>query len=137
MVREPIPEVVVKPEPVAEVQPEAVLPEAPEADSELASEEVNFLTKIKPIFEARCVSCHGPKKKKGGLRLAPIAEAFPEGDEDWWTILPGDPAGSLLVERIKLSEDDDGVMPPRGELLSKEEISLIEQWIAQGAKHSN
>ena len=137
VVREPIPEVVVKPEPVAEVQPETVLPEAPGADSELASEEVNFLTKIKPIFEARCVSCHGPKKKKGGLRLAPIAEAFPEGDEDWWTILPGDPAGSLLVERIKLSEDDDGAMPPRGERLTKEEILIIEQWIAQGAKHSS
>ena len=73
-----------------------------------------------------------PKKKKGGLRLAPIAEAFPEGDEDWWTILPGDPAGSLLVERIKLSEDDDGAMPPRGERLTKEEILIIEQWIAQG-----
>ena len=137
VVREPIPEVVVKPEPVAEVQPDPVQPEAPKDDPELASEEVNFLTKIKPIFEARCVSCHGPKKKKGQLRLEPIAEAFPEDEEDWWTILPGDPAGSLLVERIKLSEDDDGVMPPRGELLTKEEISLIEQWIAQGAKHSN
>ena len=137
VVREPIPEVVVKPEPVAEVQPDPVQPEAPKDDPELASEEVNFLTKIKPIFEARCVSCHGPKKKKGQLRLEPIAEAFPEDEEDWWTILPGDPAGSLLVERIKLSEDDDGVMPPRGQLLTKEEISLIEQWIAQGAKHSN
>ena len=137
VVREPIPEVVVKPEPVAEVQPDPVQPEAPKDDPELASEEVNFLAKIKPIFEARCVSCHGPKKKKGQLRLEPIAEAFPEDEEDWWTILPGDPAGSLLVERIKLSEDDDGVMPPRGELLTKEEISLIEQWIAQGAKHSN
>ena len=41
---------------------------------------------------------------------------------------PGDPAGSLLVERIKLSEDDDGVMPPRGERLTEEEILIIEQW---------
>lgn len=137
VVREPIPEVVVDPEPIAEVQPELDQPEAPAADSEPASEKVHFLTKIKPILEARCVSCHGPKKKKGGLRLEPIAEAFPEGDEDWWTILPGDPAGSLLVERIKLTADDDGVMPPRGELLTKEEISLIEQWIARGAKHTN
>ena len=137
VVRKPIPEVMVKPEPLEEFQPEPFQPETTKDDPKLASEEVNFLTKIKPIFEARCVSCHGSKKKKGGLRLDPIADAFPEGDEDWWTILPGDPAGSLLIERIKLSEDDDGVMPPRGELLSKEEISIIEQWIAQGAKHSN
>ncbi|MEC8354445.1 MAG: c-type cytochrome domain-containing protein [Planctomycetota bacterium] len=137
VVREPIPEVVVDPESIAEVQPELNQPTTSEVDSEPASEEVHFLTKIKPILEARCVSCHGPKKKKGGLRLEPIAEAFPKGEEDWWTILPGDPAGSLLVERIKLTADDDGVMPPRGELLTKEEISLIEQWIARGAKHTN
>ena len=137
VVREPIPEVVVDPESIAEVQPELNQPKTSEVDSEPASEEVHFLTKIKPILEARCVSCHGPKKKKGGLRLEPIAEAFPKGEEDWWTILPGDPAGSLLVERIKLTADDDGVMPPRGELLTKEEISLIEQWIARGAKHTN
>ena len=137
VVREPIPEVVVDPESIAELQPELNKPTTSEVDSEPASEEVHFLTKIKPILEARCVSCHGPKKKKGGLRLEPIAEAFLEGQEDWWTILPGDPAGSLLVERIKLTADDDGVMPPRGELLTKEEISLIEQWIARGAKHTN
>ena len=137
VVREPIPEVVVDPESIAELQPELNQPTTSEVDSEPASEEVHFLTKIKPILEARCVSCHGPKKKKGGLRLEPIAEAFLEGEEDWWTILPGDPAGSLLVERIKLTADDDGVMPPRGELLTKEEISLIEQWIARGAKHTN
>ena len=137
VVREPIPEVVVDPESIAEVQPELNQSTTSEVDSEPASEEVHFLTKIKPILEARCVSCHGPKKKKGGLRLEPIAEAFPEGEKDWWTILPGDPAGSLLVERIKLTADDDGVMPPRGELLTKEEISLIEQWIARGAKHTN
>ena len=137
VVREPIPEVVVDPESIAELQPELNQPTTSEVDSEPASEEVHFLTKIKPILEARCVSCHGPKKKKGGLRLEPIAEAFLEGQEDWWTILPGDPAGSLLVERIKLTADDDGVMPPRGELLTKEEISLIEQWIARGAKHTN
>ena len=137
VVREPIPEVVVDPESIAEVQPELNQSTTSEVDSEPASEEVHFLTKVKPILEARCVSCHGPKKKKGGLRLEPIAEAFPEDEKDWWTILPGDPAGSLLVERIKLTADDDGVMPPRGELLTKEEISLIEQWIARGAKHTN
>ena len=137
VVREPIPEVLVDPQSGTEVQPEPAQSEAPKDDSKLAPEKINFLTQIKPIFVARCVSCHGPKKKKGQLRLEPIAEAFPEGEEDWWTILPGDPSGSLLIERIKLSKDDDGVMPPRGDLLTKKEISLIEQWIAQGAKHSN
>ena len=136
VVREPIPEVIVEPEPVVAAPPVPIEPTAPAIDPKAASAEVEFLSQIKPIFEARCVSCHGPKKKKGGLRLDPITAAFPEGEEDWWTILPGDSAGSLLVERINLSEDDDGVMPPRGDLLTDEEITLIEQWIQQGAKHS-
>ena len=125
VVREPIPEVVVKPEPVAEVQPVTVLPETPKANSELASEEVNFSPRSNPSLKHGMSLATAQKKKvDSGL---PIAEAFPEGDEDWWTILPGDPAGSLLVERIKLSEDDDGAMPPRGERLTKEEILIIEQ----------
>ncbi len=137
LVREPIPEVIVEPDPVAVAQQVPVEPTPPAVDTEVAPAEVKFLSQIKPIFEARCVSCHGTKKKKGGLRLEPIAAAFPKGEEDWWTILPGDSGGSLLVERIKLSEDDDGVMPPRGDLLTDEEIMLIEKWIEQGAKHSN
>ena len=129
---EPVPEVLIA-EDTNSVEESSVPAEEPAV---VEVDAVDFASHIKPIFEARCVSCHGPKKKKGGLRLEPIAAAFPEGEEDWWTILPGDAMGSLLMERIKLSDDDDGVMPPRGDLLTKEEIMLIEKWIAQGAKHS-
>ena len=38
--------------------------------------------------------------------------------------------GQLVGRKDQLSEDDDGAMPPRGERLTKEEILIIEQWIA-------
>ena len=61
---------------------------------------IEFVKDIQPILETYCVECHGPRKKKGGLRLEPIDAAFPVGDEDFWTMLPGDGESSLLVQRM-------------------------------------
>ena len=33
-----------------------------------------FLKDVWPIFEARCLECHGPKKQKGDLRMGRIQE---------------------------------------------------------------
>ena len=77
------------------------------------------------------------RKEKGGLRLETIAEAFREGEVDRRTILPGEPAGILLVKRIKVSDNDDDVIPPWDELLTKENISIVHLWIARGANYTN
>lgn len=34
-----------------------------------ADEAIDFERDIRPIFAARCVSCHGPERSQGGLRL--------------------------------------------------------------------
>ena len=133
VVREPIPEVVVKPEPVAKVnlrrfcQASKRIP----IPSSLQKKSISS-PRSNPSLKHAVSLATAPKRKRVWTSVGAIAEAFPEGDEDWWTILPGDPTGSLLVERIKLSEDDDGAMPPRGERLTEEEILIIEQWIARG-----
>ena len=41
---------------------------------------VDFTRDIKPIFDASCVSCHGPQKQKGGLRLDLKDAAMQGGD---------------------------------------------------------
>ena len=35
---------------------------------------------------------------------------------------------------IKMDEDEDEVMPPKGGLLTKEQIAAIEKWIKEGAE---
>ena len=45
-----------------------------------------FEAKVYPIFQSRCVSCHGPEKQKGELRLD-TAEGINKGGEN----------GALLV----------------------------------------
>ncbi|MBS0195243.1 MAG: hypothetical protein JSR77_00635 [Planctomycetes bacterium] len=93
---------------------------------------VRYADQISPIFERRCVECHNASKLKGGLRLDLLAAAF-DVEQDLWAILPGDPDGSELVARIAPDAGNKERMPPKGERLTAEEISLIRTWIQEGA----
>ena len=97
--------------------------------------EVNFSREILPVLSDRCFQCHGPdaKNRKGKLRLDVEADAKATG-ENGAAIVEGKPDASLVMARIT-SPDPDEVMPPV-ELhreLSRDQIALIRQWIAEGA----
>ncbi len=96
---------------------------------------VSFVADVLPILQARCVECHGPDKVKGSLRMDTAAELF-AGDAEWWTVIPGQPEDSLLLQRIELPADDPDAMPPKGDRLDKEAIETIRAWIAAGAPHA-
>ncbi len=93
---------------------------------------VSFQRDVLPIFEARCIECHGPDKVKGSLRMDTVAHLF-DGDPEWLTVVPGKPDESLLVERIELPADDPDAMPPKGERLTVDEVGVIRTWIEEGA----
>ena len=97
---------------------------------------VSFEKQVLPIFDARCVECHGPDKAKGDLRLDSASRIFGE-DPTWWVVQPGDAKKSILVERITLPEGHADVMPAKGELLSADQIALISAWINQGATYES
>jgi uncharacterized membrane protein len=91
---------------------------------------------IYPALDANCVECHGPSKVKGGLRLDSYALLL-EGGLSGPVIVPGQPAKSLLLERITLPPDHKKFMPANGKSpLKAEEISWIKAWIQQGASPS-
>jgi uncharacterized membrane protein len=88
---------------------------------------------VVPLFERSCVSCHGPEKHKGGLRMDSYAFIL-KGGEDGSIVTPGDPKKSDLYRRITLPKDDDEFMPSDGhKVLSSSEVETIRQWIAWGA----
>jgi hypothetical protein len=93
---------------------------------------VEFYAKIQPILEASCLECHQGGKPKGGLHLDTLAGALKGGKSDGAAIVPGDPAKSSLITRIR-SEDPDEMMPPKGHRLAAADIATIEQWIKEGA----
>jgi hypothetical protein len=93
---------------------------------------VDFYAKIFPILEASCLECHQGGKSKGGLHLDTRAGALKGGETDGAAIVPGDPAKSSLLARIR-SEDPDEMMPPKGHRVAATDVALIEQWIKEGA----
>ena len=64
-----------------------------------ADSTVDFKRDIKPILDESCVSCHGPQKQKGALRLD-AREAAMKGGTTGVSIVPGKGNASLLVQRV-------------------------------------
>jgi uncharacterized membrane protein len=98
-----------------------------------ASSHSFYVRHIDPIFDAKCVECHGKSKTKGDLRLDSYGLLL-EGGKDGPVIVPGNPAKSLLLTRVTLPSSHKKFMPAEGKPpLTSDEISWIEAWIAQGA----
>jgi mono/diheme cytochrome c family protein len=88
---------------------------------------------IDPIFDARCVECHGASKTQGGLRLDSYAQLM-DGGRDGAVIIPGNPARSLLLLRVTLPPSHKKFMPAEGKPpLTQEQIAWIKAWVQQGA----
>lgn len=93
---------------------------------------IDFEATIRPIFETRCVECHGPFKKKGGLRLDLRNGAFNRQPRDW-VIVPGKPDESNLLHRVTLPPSDPDFMPDGDKPLNPDEITALRTWISEGA----
>lgn len=97
-------------------------------------EEKFFLEKVKPVFDTKCLACHGPEKQKGSYRLDQKAVALKGGSSEKPAVKPGSPLDSHLVRLILLPPDHDDVMPPAGKgSLTPEEVMAIIRWVQQGA----
>jgi hypothetical protein len=97
---------------------------------------VDFTRDVRPILSDKCFACHGPDEagRQAGLRLDTREGAFADrGGRP--AIVPGDPAASLLLQRI-VHKSEALRMPPRsaGPRLTDKEVDLIRRWIEQGAE---
>lgn len=91
---------------------------------------VDFARDIQPIFAAKCLSCHGPRKQESAYRLDHRDTALRGGDIGK-AVIPGKSAESPLIRYV--AGLDDGIrMPPDGELLLAQQIGLLRAWIDQG-----
>jgi len=90
-----------------------------------------FSDMVYPVLHKNCFDCHGPDKRKGGLRLDRQREAM-LGSDSGAVIIPGDSEKSSLY-RLIAGLDEGKQMPPKGKLLPAESIAAIQQWIDYGA----
>ena len=88
---------------------------------------------VHPILEQKCISCHGEKKQKSGLRMDTYAYLLEGGDEEE-CLVPGDTEKSMMIAYLHLPMEDDLHMPPEGKTqLTPEEIQILEWWVKTGA----
>jgi uncharacterized membrane protein len=93
-----------------------------------------FVEQVQPVFERKCIGCHGPKKQKGEYRLDQPDVALAGGESGKAAVKPGEPLSSELVRLILLPPGDDDIMPPDGkEPVTAEEALTIIRWIQKGA----
>lgn len=93
---------------------------------------MEYTRDIQPIFNARCVSCHGPEKQRSGLRMD-SGEMVLQGGNSGPVVVKGKSAESPLIHAV-VGLDEDRVMPPKGPRLSAEEVGRLRAWIDQGAR---
>ena len=99
-----------------------------------AAGDVDSIKQVKPLLEARCYSCHGALKKKGGLRLDTASLAI-KGGVSGQAVVAGDPARSELLNRVSAKGKER--MPPEheGEPLTGPQVEVLRKWVAAGVPH--
>ncbi len=88
---------------------------------------------VLPIFQMRCVLCHGKRRQEGGLDLRTQAARI-KGGKSGPALAPGNPDESLLMKKILAGE-----MPPAKMLFEyavrppdSAEVETLRKWIAAG-----
>jgi mono/diheme cytochrome c family protein len=96
------------------------------------SKRVDYSTQVKPIFNKKCISCHGGVRRKSGFSLLFRADALAINKSGKPAIVPGDPGKSEMIRRLTLKDPEER-MPYKHDPLSDKEITILRNWIKQGA----
>jgi cytochrome c len=104
---------------------------------------VSFGGDVMPLLRRECLPCHAEESyNRSGLSLDSY-ELVMTGGRHGATVVPGNPDGSLLVQKV-------GAQPPFGDKmpiaprqyqtkirgLTEQEIAVIIEWINQGAQNN-
>jgi len=101
---------------------------------EIPDSNVSYSKDIAPIFELKCVSCHGSGRLDAGLDLTVLAR-FVDGR----IVVPTEPDNSVLVWTIEWRPRPGfpAMPPPNFSIpLTAKQIRGVKTWIKEGAKNN-
>ena len=93
---------------------------------------VDFNTEVKPIFNSKCIACHGGVKREAGFSVLFRTEAVGKTESGKPAIIPGDPDNSEMIQKDH-HHDPEERMPYKHDALTKDQINTLRQWIKEGA----
>src|SRR5881392_1652465 len=92
-------------------------------------EQLDFFEKqVRPLLAANCLSCHGPQKQEGGLRLD-TREGVLKGGDEGPAAVAGNAKESRLVQAIR--REGELKMPPSSPL-RPEVVAVLSRWVELG-----
>ncbi|HVS37731.1 MAG TPA: PSD1 and planctomycete cytochrome C domain-containing protein [Gemmataceae bacterium] len=101
------------------------------AAADLSPADLDFFeTKVRPLLDANCFTCHAKGKDRGGLSLATRENMLKGGDSGKPAVIPGDPEHSPLIVAVRY---DDAIKMPKNHRLKDEEIVVLVDWVKRGA----
>lgn len=91
---------------------------------------VDFAHQVVPVLKERCAKCHMGDAKKGSFSMNTREELL-KGSENGPVVEPGKAEGSVLIEAL-LCDDKTERMPPKGDRLTGDQVTVIRTWINEG-----
>jgi len=93
------------------------------------------------VFNVNCAvpGCHGGTGAQQGLRLDPgfsagnLINVHSSQDPNLIRVIPGDPDGSFLIQKLDGTQTVGSRMPDGGPYLTTATVNVIRQWIQNGA----
>jgi mono/diheme cytochrome c family protein len=98
--------------------------------------EALFVRRVQPLFQEKCLACHGEdeKKRKAGFDMRTRASVLQGGDSGEPAITAGQPDKSPLYLAVTRRHADWKAMPPKeNDQLTADQIGWIKEWISGGA----
>jgi hypothetical protein len=106
------------------------------SSSQAEDAESLFVRRVWPLFQEKCLACHGndEKKIKAGYDMRTLESAIQGGESETKALVPGRPDESPLYLASTRQHDDWESMPPKeADQLKPEQLAWIKDWIAAGA----
>ena len=108
---------------------------------------VTFSTQIQQqIFNPACTACHTDEGRtpssnlnlKSGVSISNLVNVASVGKAGAVRVIPGNPTGSYLIQKLEGASDIVGLRMPRNgpPFLTTEQVTLIRQWIQNGAPNN-
>jgi predicted nucleic acid-binding Zn-ribbon protein len=95
---------------------------------------VTYDDHVKPIFRAKCGTCHNTDKKTAGLDLTNYTSMM-QGGGSGTAIELGDPSASYLW--MVVNHETEPYMPPKSPKLDDATLAVIKEWIELGAPENS
>jgi hypothetical protein len=105
------------------------------SSSQAEDAESLFVRRVWPLFQEKCLACHGndEKKIKAGYDMRTLESASKGGESGVKALVPGKPGESPLYLASTRQHDDWEPMPPKeADQLKPEQLAWIKEWIASG-----